>query len=233
MKRIVTLALALVFGMSAIQSASAHSSGSGSHGSQHLSTPRCISGHCDKDHQKNKLPPQHMGGSATGPAGTPENPFKPTPVTQGGFVFVNGHWERARAGQTTVVDPTLVGPVVRDHRGGSSGGGFKNDPTQTAPGGVIVGGYRGSRPVSTTMQPTPTTTTGFSGTVRDHRGSGSTSNDVVGVGASPVDSVVSGLAGIGSAVGDGLLGLGNSLGIGYGSITPVGGYGGSRDHRTN
>jgi hypothetical protein len=165
-----------------------------------------------------------MGGSSTGPLGTPENPFKPTPVSSNGFVFVNGHWERVRAGQATVVDPTLVGPIVRDHRGGAIGGGFTYNPTQTAPGGVLVGGYRGSQPVTTT-------TTGFAGTVRDHRGTSSSSNNVVGVGASPVDSAIGGLAGLGSAIGDGLSGLGNIFGIGYGSITPV--SSGTRDHRSN
>ncbi len=218
MNRIVTLAMVTVFGLSAVQSASAHSGGSNGHGSQHSSTNRYSSDRHDKDHCKNDGPPKYMGGSQNGPAGTPENPFKPTPVTNNGFVFVNGHWERAKAGQATVVDPTLVGPVVRDHRGSQGAGGV----TVTNTGGFTgtVRDHRGSG------------TSGFTGTVRDHRGSGTGSNDVVGVGESPVDSIVSGLSGIGSAIGNGLTGIGNAFGIGQGSITSPGGDSGSRDHRT-
>jgi hypothetical protein len=226
MNRIVTLAAATVIGLSAVQSASA---GSGSHSGKYMSAQRPINTqhpivvHHDKDHCKDKddckkgCPPKYMGGSTTGPIGTPENPFKPTPVSSNGFVFVNGHWERPRAGQTTVVDPTLGGPVVRDHRGIQGGGGV----TVTSGMSGVVRDHRG------------TAANVYTGTVRDHRGTTNTNNDVVGVGGSPVDSIIGGLAGLGSAVENGLTGIGNAFGIGYGSITPVGGDSGVRDHRTN
>jgi hypothetical protein len=131
-----------------------------------------------------------MGGSKNGPVGTPENPFKPTQVSSNGFVFVNGHWERPRAGQTTVVDPTLTGPVVRDHRG----------TTQT---GVIVVNPNGSYGYRGSHGPT----IGTAGIVRDHRGTTTSgTRNVTGVGASPVDSALGGLAGLGNTLENGVTG---------------------------
>jgi hypothetical protein len=209
MKRIVTLAVVTVFGLSYVQTASAKSGGSSNHGSQHSSMQRCDRDRGDKDRGKDKdrckdkTPPKHMGGSQTGPIGTPENPFKPVKVTKDGFEFVNGHWERARARQQTIVDPTLVGPVVRDHRNTTLGG-YHYNPTQYAPGGVTVTNTNGKGKGNITP------TSGFAGTVRDHRGTGN--NDVIGVGGSPVDTAINGLSGLGSAIGNGLSGLGNTIG---------------------
>ncbi len=210
MTRFVTLALVAVLALSASQAAFAHS-GSGSHGS---ACKPCGSNHCGSSSCKTSGPGKYMGGSKNGPIGTPENPFKPVTVSSNGFVWVNGHWERPRAGQTTIVDPTLTGPVVRDHRG--------------MPSTVVIdpnSGYRYGGGRFSTLTPTSTSI------VRDHRGTTSTSNTVTGVGASPVDSAIGGLAGLGNTLENGLTGIGNAFGIGYGSITPAV-PSGVRDHRT-
>ena len=217
MKRLVTFAMVAVLVLSAVRTASAHSGSAGGHGGQ-CNANHCRSGHCSSNPCKNSGPPIYMGGSKNGPVGTPENPSKPTQVSSNGFVFVNGHWERPRAGQATVVDPTLTGPVVRDHRGTQSDV-VVIDPNS---GYRYGGGHFGA------------TATGSASIVRDHRGTTSgTSNNVIGVGSSPVDSVLGGLAGLGNTLENGLTGIGNAFGIGYGSITTPSVPTGVRDHRTN
>ena len=231
MRSIVTLAMVTVFSLAAVESASAKSGGN-NHASSH--------------HNKSDGPPKYMGGTPSGkaPVGTPENPFKhhgsskhkghgkdeqppgmivdPVRVTSGGFVWANDHWERAKAtpgvsnGPTMIVDPTL-GPVVRDHRTLTS--------TTTPPFGN--GGHH--------YQPYQDPN------VRDHRGGasqggvsvtntpGSTrNNDVIGVGASPVDSVINGVgSAVESGVGTVVNGIGNLFGYDGQLHSPPG-----RDHRT-
>ncbi|MBX7074423.1 MAG: YXWGXW repeat-containing protein [Pirellulales bacterium] len=82
-------------------------------------------------------------------------------VPQGrpGYVWVNDHWERERANQPTgpvIVDPTLVGPVVRDHR--------TPRPANNVPWGTsapIVRDHRSDAPTTPWNTGTPV--------VRDHR----------------------------------------------------------------
>ena len=156
MKRIVTLSAMMVFITLAASSAWAKSGSS--HGSNHSSSMHtssqhttsnysksdCCKDHCDKDHCgkdycKDKGNPYgNMGGSTTGPVGTPENPNpvkypintihpilnnNPQTVSSNGFVWAGDHWERPRAGQSYTLDPNLTGAVVRNHPGGAGEGG--------------------------------------------------------------------------------------------------------------
>jgi len=165
MKRIVTLSVVVVFGTFAASSAWAKSGSShGSHSSsnhsssmhtssQHCTTDHgekdyckdhcdkdyCDKDHCGKDYCKDKGNPYgNMGGSTTGPVGTPENPNpvkspintihpivnnNPQTVSSNGFVWAGDHWERPRAGQSYTLDPNSTGPVVRNHSGGAGEGG--------------------------------------------------------------------------------------------------------------
>jgi hypothetical protein len=179
-------------------------------------TPRTISTakpkkecHPCKDKGKcDPKPPFHCG---TGQPGTIVDPVHvppvkivdPVRVNSGGFVWVNGHWERPRAGQSTIIDPTLVGPIVRDHRTptfppfGAQGG-----VTVTTTGtGPIIRDHRGL-----------TTTPGFpSPIVRDHRGTGTLGTGLPGM----VNTIGGEVAGVGRGLGNAAGALGHEvLGVG-------------------
>jgi hypothetical protein len=201
MKRIVTLSVVVVLGTFAASSAwaksgSSHSSHSGSNhsSSMHTSSQHCDTNHCEKDRCKDHCdkdycdkdhcgkdyckdkgnPCGNMGGSTTGPVGTPENPNpvkyptntihpivnnNPQTVSSNGFVWAGDHWERPRAGQSYTLDPNLTGPVVRDHQvltgaGGPYSGGHGG--SATSQGGVTVTPIPGSsRGITTLSGPGP------------------------------------------------------------------------------
>ncbi len=132
--------------------------------------------HCDHDPKFPVIDPGKGNGK-------PDDrvPVEPTHVTKDGFVWVNNHWERVKAGQTnTVVDPTLTGPTVRDHRTLTTGGfnGVVRDhrgSTSNAPGGVTVT----TTPNGNRKQTIPTLS-----------------------GPGPIDALGNGLSALGSAVKD-------------------------------
>jgi hypothetical protein len=168
-----------------------------------------------------------------------------TPPSRPGYVWVNGHWERAKAPKqpTMIVDPipTQGGPVVRDHRDGiGANGGVTVTTTQ---GGPIVRDHRKS---TTIFNPTGGKTWTVAPTVRDHRtitppplasgqgggvtvtttpGGGTRDNAITGGGPNPLELLAEGAAKVG-----------NVFGIGYGEVTSGNGSAPSgptiRDHRT-
>jgi hypothetical protein len=76
---------------------------------------------------------------------------------QGGFVFVDGHWERAKA-VPQVVNPYPAGTIVRDHR----------TTTDSFPSGAIVRDHRAtteSLPAGATIRDHRTTASGSGGGV--------------------------------------------------------------------
>lgn len=113
-----------------------------------------------KKHHDHK-PPETTNPTPIDPGrGDDRVPVDPV-VPQGrpGYVWVNGHWERERANQPTgpvIVDPTLVGPVVRDHR--------EPRPANNVPWGTgtpVVRDHRSGAPTTPWNTGTPV--------VRDHR----------------------------------------------------------------
>lgn len=241
MKRLVTLSALVAFGSFAASSGWAKSGSS--HGSSHSSSmhnssqhvssnhsmsdyckDHCDKNYCDKDHcgkdyckDHNGNPYGNMGGSTTGPVGTPENPNpvkfpintihpivnnNPTTVSSNGFVWAGDHWERPRAGQSYTLDPNLTGPVVRNHPNGAGEGGV----TVTN-----VGGFNGK----------VTDHRGFNGKVTDHRGDGQ------------IQDIGTGWGGFTGAISSGLDSIGSALGGLF--TTTVGDPGRPQvvDHRTN
>jgi len=97
----------------------------------------------------------------------------PTPPARDGFVWVNDHWERARAPKSVTPYPADV--VVRDHR----------TPVTNAGGGVVVRDHRtttGSTSGGPVIRDHRTTTDWMPAgpTVRDHRASAGTASNASG-----------------------------------------------------
>ena len=168
-----------------------------------------------------------------------------TPPSRPGYVWVNGHWERAKAPTkpTMVVDPILTqgGPVVRDHRDSTTGNGGVTVTTQGGPN------IRDHRKSTTIFNPTGGKTWTVAPTVRDHRtitppplasgqghggvtvtttpGGGTRDNAITGSGPNPIELLA-----------EGAVKVGNVFGIGYGEVTSGNGSAPSgptiRDHRT-
>jgi hypothetical protein len=128
MKRIVTLSAVLVFGGLGLATAQAgHSNNGSSHSSQHSSNKQTSS---SSNSSKSKV---YMGGSSSGPKGTPENPFckdhsdhcEHKDCHDPKYPVIDPGKGDGKTGNTTVItDPIYpwAHPDVRDHRTGSTGG---------------------------------------------------------------------------------------------------------------
>lgn len=154
------------------------------------------------------------------------DPIPVRPVAPQGrpdFVWVGDHWERVKAKPSNNVTPTVisqpnvVGPVVRDHRNPGSA----NVVSGFGQSGVVIRDHRtpaAKITIDNSQAPGGVTVTS---TPRPPRKPVSTgSGDITGSG--PLDGVLGGLETLGDAAGDVLGAAGNAVGIGYGSITPVG-----------
>lgn len=106
--------------------------------------------HGKKHQQQMQLDPGRPDGRVQVPdIATPQLPLPPS---RPGYVFVNGHWERAKVGSATTGNPINASVEVRDHRAveptGTSGRGgrpghggyFPSTPkdSSTSSGGVMV-----------------------------------------------------------------------------------------------
>jgi len=241
MKRIVTLSAALVISTLVVSSAwakSGSSHGSSNHtssmhsSSQHLSSnhskseyckdhcdkDHCDRDHCDKDYCKDKGNPYgNMGGSTTGPAGTPENPYpvnttkfpvntihpiiNNNPSQTGGPAKTLGHLPISAIS----ADPSLLKGASTLPANGTYSNGF-----------VWVGDHWERPRAGQSMPGHGNTNTDIP--VRDHShdpartASGAidgTHHDVTGEGDSPVDAMA---GAIGGAIGD----IAGFIGSGYG-----------------
>jgi hypothetical protein len=169
-----------------------------------------------KHHNDNHNPPPLDPGRGDGRV--PVDPVTPTSPLGPGYVWVGDHWERAKAPLTSTPTPTKPGfvwvgdhwervkanPNVRDHRnpveqGGSAQGGVivtPTNPLSTPTGGKAEGlsHYDPSKRPWGALQVRDHTTGAPQGgvtvtTVDSNR------DDVIGVGASPVDKVIDLLTG--------------------------------------
>jgi hypothetical protein len=135
-----------------------------------------------KQHHSHKSQPQKKPIPIDPGRGDGRVPVTPPPVVRdhrdgstsqgGGFVFVNGHWERVKAPPKT--NPYPTGTVVRDHRGESYPGGTivrdHRTPRPTLPPATIVRDHRESAASGgTTVTTTKPWTVNDGPVIRDHR----------------------------------------------------------------
>jgi hypothetical protein len=226
MKRIVTLSAVLVLGGMGLASVQAgHGSGGSSHGSsQHSSNKQ--NKVTSSNSSKLKV---YMGGSSSGPKGTPENPFKKDHCDHCDhhdchdpkFPTIDpGKGDGKPSNVGVITDPIYpwAHPEVRDHRTGNTGG------TMTNGNFVWAGDHweRAKAPQTTNIPPLSggngqggVTVTGGGSNVRDHRtgranggvtvtptqGSGRNGSIPTLSGPGPLDMLENGVSSLGSAIG--------------------------------
>ena len=155
-------------------------------------------------------------------------PVKPVaPQGRPGYVWVGDHWERVKAQSSNNAPPrdprkpvtpwnypqsgqgsssATSGPVIRDHRSSATSGPIIRDH-RTPAARVTVDSSQAPGGVTVTSTPRPT-----------RRPSGS--NAITS--SSPLDGVFDAVGNVGGLLGDTLGAAGNAVGIGHGSITPIG-----------
>ncbi len=186
-----------------------------------LQSPLSNSANVQQTFKKHKKPhDQKPIDPGRGDGRVPVEPV--TPQGPPGFVFVDGHWQRAKAQKSPQViqpQPTQATVVVRDHRERRPGGRpspGQLDPSK-APGGVIVstpGKFGPQKQQTTIFNPTGDKTWTVAPTVRDHRT----------IKPPPVASGKGGSLPAGGAnVRDHRGGAGGSGGMGGVTVTPGGG----------
>jgi len=254
MKRIVTLSAVMFFGGLGLATAQAgHPSGS-NHSSQHSSNKQ--NNGTNSTSSKLKV---YMGGSSSGPKGTPENPFckdhcdhcdhdhcDHKDCHDPKYPVIDPGKGDGKSGNTTVItDPIYpwANVNVRDHRTGSTGGTttggnfvwagdhWERAKATTAIVDPIHDGASGGVTVTST---TGTNVTGFHGgggasTIRDHRNGGSPGGGVT-VTNTQGSTRNNDVVGVGgSPIDTAIQGVVDFFSFDVGSVPPSGG---TRDHRT-